>query len=176
METWKDIAGYEGYYQVSDKGNVRCLATNSLLKPSKKKTGYVSVCLRYTEKRECLVHRLVAEAFIANPLNLPQVNHKDEVKTNNAASNLEWCSAQYNVNYGYGSLVKNTGVLQFNIAGKCLRVWPSMKEAAQTLGIKYQGISRVCRKERKTCGGYVWRYLPNYELGQDGRLIEKSSD
>lgn len=72
--------------------------------------------------------------------------------------------------------MKNTGVLQFDADGKCIRVWSSMKEAAEALGIKYQGISRVCRRERKICGGYMWRYLPEFEVSEDGGLREKFGD
>lgn len=173
METWKDVIGYDEYYQVSNLGNVRNKKTGQNLKPILKRTGYLTVDLAYKGVKTALIHRLVAEAFIPNPLDLPQVNLKDEVKTNNTSDNLEWCTSQYNVNYGYGSLVKNTGVLQFDADGKCIRVWSSMKEAAEALGIKYQGISRVCRRERKTCGGYIWRYLPEFEVSEDGSLCEK---
>lgn len=176
MEIWKDIIGYEGYYQISNQGRVKCLVTDSILKLSRKKTGYLAVSLSYMKKREYSVHRLVAEMFIPNPMNFPQVNHKDEIKTNNFVENLEWCTAKYNVNYGYGSLARNSGVLQFSLDGKCLCVWSSIKEAAEALGIKYQNISRVCRGIRKTSGGYIWRYIPNYRLGSDGDLLEIGSD
>lgn len=90
MEEWKNIIGYEGLYEVSNKGNVRNVRRNTLLKLSKTNYGYIQVHLYKNGIRTGLrVHRLVAEAFIPNPDNLPQVNHKDEDKTNNNVTNLE---------------------------------------------------------------------------------------
>lgn len=176
MELWKDVVGYEKYYQVSSFGNIKNKSTGKLLKPALKKNGYLHVSLGYKDTKTAMVHRLVAEAFIPNPFNLPQVNHKDEEKTNNNVTNLEWCTAQHNVNYGYGSLAKNTGILQFDMSGKYLRVWSSLKEASGTLGIKYQGISRVCRGKRKSCGGFMWRYLPKFEIGDEGKLLVRGGE
>lgn len=113
-EIWKDIKGYEGFYQVSNMGRVRSLdrivvTKNSktlnykseLKKPSKDKDGYLIVVLyKDKERKTCRVHRLVAEHFIPNPNNYPQVNHKDETRDNNNVDNLEWCTAKYNNNYG----------------------------------------------------------------------------
>ena len=102
MEEWKNVIGYEGLYEVSNKGNVRNIRRNTLLKLSKNNYGYIKVFLYKNGIRTCLsVHRLVAQAFIPNPDNLPQVNHKDEDKTNNSVDNLEWCNQKYNVNYGH---------------------------------------------------------------------------
>lgn len=98
-EIWKDIKGFEGLYQVSNKGNVKN-RFNKLISQENCK-GYLRVHLHKNSKySHFLVHRLVAEAFIDNSSNLPQVNHKDEDKTNNCVENLEWCDAKYNVNYG----------------------------------------------------------------------------
>ena len=102
MEEWKNVIGYEGLYEVSDKGNVRNVRRNTLLKLSKNKYGYIQVYLYKNGIRTGLkVHRLVAQAFIPNPDNLPQVNHKDQDKTNNRVDNLEFCDHKYNVNYGH---------------------------------------------------------------------------
>ena len=96
METWKAISGYEGIYEVSDLGRVRSLVHRNrwkpgILKPLKHPRGYIQVGLRKDgHTKQTLVHRLVAEAFIPNPQGLDTVNHKDEDKTNNSASNLEW--------------------------------------------------------------------------------------
>ena len=101
MEEWKNVIGYEGLYEVSNTGNVRNVKRNTLLRLSKNQ-GYIQVWLYKNGIRAGLkVHRLVAEAFLPNPDNLPQVNHKDEDKTNNRVENLEWCTAKYNTNYGH---------------------------------------------------------------------------
>ena len=101
-EIWKDIKGYEGLYKVNDKGNVKSLNYNKTgvekeLKQSINTHGY---CFVELSGRTKLIHRLVADAFIPNPDNMPQVNHKDENKLNNCAENLEWCTATQNANYG----------------------------------------------------------------------------
>ena len=109
MENWKDIVGYEGYYQVSDKGNVRSLDRiinghfykGILLKQRKDKDGYLTVVLAKNKVCKWLkVHRLVAISFIPNTENLPTVNHKNEDKTCNAVWNLEWMSVADNNKYG----------------------------------------------------------------------------
>ena len=115
QEIWKDIEGYEGLYQVSNKGRVKSLSRlvvrvgkpnyitkEKILKCSELKgTGYPAVSLGSNNNfKSMLVHRLVAQAFIPNPDNLPCVNHKDETRNNNDVRNLEWCTQKYNCNYG----------------------------------------------------------------------------
>lgn len=113
-EVWKDIAGFEGKYQVSNFGNVKRIAHRVCRKNNRYLTlkekivkqhydyhGYKKVHLwKDNTDKPFFVHRLVAFAFIDNPNNYPQINHKDENKENNAVSNLEWCTALYNANYG----------------------------------------------------------------------------
>lgn len=102
MEEWKNVIGYEGLYEISNIGNVRNVRRNKLLKLIKTNLGYIQVNLYKNGIMTVLrVHRLVAQAFIPNPDNLPDVNHKDEVKTNNNVDNLEWCDRNYNNNYGH---------------------------------------------------------------------------
>ena len=113
MEEWRSIPGYEGLYEVSSYGRVKSLEISYIrkngimdhkpeiiLRPKNNGTGYFTVCL-YKNKtyKYYLIHRLVAQAFIPNPDNLSEVNHKDEDKTNNRVENLEWCSHKYNMNY-----------------------------------------------------------------------------
>ena len=99
---WKDIAGYEGHYQVSDQGEVRSIKKQPVvLKCDRQRNGYMRVYLWLgNRKRNRLVHRLVAEAFIPNPLHLSDINHLDEDKENNSISNLAWCTHLQNMNYG----------------------------------------------------------------------------
>lgn len=103
QEIWKDISGFEGVYEISSYGRVRSVKSGRILSTSKCGgcRGYLSVCLSKNGKRYGkLVHRLVAEAFVPNPYNLPEVNHIDEDKINNRADNLEFCDHKYNMNYG----------------------------------------------------------------------------
>ena len=100
-ELWKDIKDYEGLYKISNMGNVYSCITNKLLKPSKNThTKHLGVILRKNGKsKRFQIHRLVAEAFIPNPYNLPQVNHINEIQYDNRWFNLEWCTPQYNSKY-----------------------------------------------------------------------------
>ena len=114
IEEWRPVVGYEGLYEVSNTGQIRSfdryvkysngrihLHKGKVLSPIKDKDGYLQVNLCYNGKiHQIKVHRIVAQAFIPNPNNLPQVNHKDEDKTNNSVDNLEWCTVKYNNNYG----------------------------------------------------------------------------
>lgn len=117
IEVWKDIKDYEGFYQVSNLGRVKSLSRSihdsrgymvhlkeKIKKPSFDKNGYpqIGLCKNGTVITR-KIHRLVAEAFISNPENKPEINHKDEDKTNNCVSNLEWVTEKENVNYGYGA-------------------------------------------------------------------------
>lgn len=113
-EIWKDIKGYEGLYQVSNIGRVKSLkrhrrgsgkelvCVNEKIKALQDNGhGYMTTTLYQNNKGQVVyIHRLVAVAFISNPNNLPCVNHINEDKSNNSASNLEWCSYEYNNNYG----------------------------------------------------------------------------
>ena len=104
MEEWKDIKGYEGIYQISNKGRVKTLGNNrrkeKIREGIEDNTGYKRISLYKNRKeKKYSIHRLVAQAFLPNPDNLPVVNHKDENKLNNNVENLEWCTQEYNVNY-----------------------------------------------------------------------------
>lgn len=100
MELWLPVKGYEGRYSVSNRGDVKSHLTGKLLVQSYNTFGYKQVSLHKSGKQDTkTVHRLVAEAFLPNPNNLPYINHKDEDKTNNDVSNLEWCTHQYNTEY-----------------------------------------------------------------------------
>jgi hypothetical protein len=119
-----------------------------------RKDGYRNVRLhRDGKERTLYVHRLVAQAFIPNPDNLPEVNHKDEDTTNNRVDNLEWCSSKYNSNYGVGSLVryqqKSYRVARIDKDGNILREYPSLLEAARQTGEAIRTIRMQCTKKTK---------------------------
>ena len=157
METWKSIAGYEGIYEVSDQGRVKSLkyGKERILKPRKDSCGYLQVNLcKDGQKKMSLVHRLVSEAFIPNPNNLETVNHKDEVKTNNVASNLEWMSRVDNKRYSANKSVK----MFDKSTGELLATFPSLMEAERVTGIDNRNISKCCMGKYKSSGGYIWRY------------------
>ena len=97
---WKPIIGYENLYKINNYGEVLSLRSNKILKPNNNGIGYFIIQLCKNGKRKnYLIHRLVAEHFLDNPNNLPEVNHKDEDKSNNFVDNLEWCKHKYNMNY-----------------------------------------------------------------------------
>lgn len=195
-EIWRDIKGYEGLYQVSNLGRVKSLERfiktrknkngmngyihkqESIRIPTKDYKGYLRLTLcKEGKQKPFRVHRLVAEAFIPNPNNLPQVNHKDENKENNCITNLEWCTNEYNHNYGtrnkrvaekqkgrkipFEQIKNKIAVLQINKdTNEVIRKYDSIKEAQICCGVKthYSHIGACCKGERKTAYGFKWRY------------------
>lgn len=165
-EIWRTVI-YKGEpwenYQVSNFGRILSLnygrtGKSKLLSPVEDKDGYFRVCLCKDEKRKnFLVHRLVAEHFLPNPENLPQVNHKDENKQNNSVENLEWCDCKYNVNYGKRNEKISKKVLQFSLTGEFIREWSSTKEAGRN-GYTSCLVAACCRGERKSHKGFKWCY------------------
>lgn len=162
-ETWKMIPGYEGLYMVSNKGRVKNFRTGRILRQHKTNCGYFGVTLSKNGKVKLFsVHRLVAMAFIPNPYNLPEVNHINEDKTDNRVENLEWCTPEYNRNYGT-RLKRVSGKLskpieQWSLDGKLIKVWPSAAEVRRQLGFDSSTITKCCRLKQKTAYGFIWRY------------------
>ena len=172
IEVWKDIKNYEGLFQVSNFGQILSLNYHrtgkpKLLKPVKHPQGYLLVHLSKNGKSKMFkIHRLVAQTFLPNPDNLPQVNHKDENKANNRVDNLEWCDGKYNHNYGTRnervSKTMTNGktskkVLQFSLTGEFIREWESTQECGRN-GFNQGNISSCCLGERKSADGFKWQY------------------
>lgn len=199
METWKDVENYVGYYQISNNGRIRSLDRVSINKDGIKRIlkgkimnpaigphGYYTICLRKKGLRETArIHRLVAVEFIENPNNLPIINHKNEIKTDNRVENLEWASYAYNVNYGtslermkrtrkengigvgknhprYAMFGKDNPcskpILQFDLDGNFVAEYDSVMTVERTLGFLNGNVVAAARGRYKQAYGYVWRY------------------
>ena len=174
IEAWKDITGFEGLYQVSSYGNVKRMMTKAgkgtgnyarpekVLTQRKTNVGYFMVDL-YKEngRKQFLVHRLVALEFVDNPNDLSIVNHIDEIKTNNSAANLEWCTYKHNSLHSSYKIAAANGkpVIQIDReTGKAIRVFPSVMQAHRETGIAHGSISDcVSEKRRNTAGGFIWK-------------------
>lgn len=159
-EVWKDIEGYEGLYQVSTHGRVKSVFRyHKILKSRVKNNGYKYVQLyKNGTPYTYYIHRLVAQAFIPNPQNKPQVNHIDEDKENNRVENLEWCTRSENMNHGTAML--RTAISQ----GKpiiCIETgveYYSLSECARQMGLQVGHVCSVLKGKRKTTGGYTFKY------------------
>ena len=171
-EIWKDIEGYEGLYQVSNLGRVRTLnyrRQKGVIKILKQAmNGKQHVCYSAVELSKngtgkiFKVHRLVAMAFIPNPDNLPEVNHKDENHTNNVWTNLEWCNRHYQMNYG---TIKKRIASHFEKPvnqihnGIVIATYPSISKASEITKICGANIGKCCKGiHYKTAGGFQWQY------------------
>lgn len=159
-EIWKPIEGYPDY-MVSNLGRVKSLNFNrsgkeQIMKPTY--WEYLCVFLKGKRKR---VHKLVAEAFIPNPNNLPCINHKNEDKTDNRVDNLEWCDYRYNVNYGSRNekvaSKLSKPILQLNLNGELVKIWNSGREIRRELG------TSVMNCKDCMCYGYKWDYEKDYK-------------
>lgn len=154
-------------YSISETGEIFNILRKRRLKTQLDHAGYEKVALHHQGKvKVFLVHRLVAEAYIPNPDNLPQINHKDMVKSNNCVSNLEWCTSKYNVNYGgpHSPISKMRKARARPVVqicnGEIVGRYKSTTEAEIITGIHQTNISKCClhRKWYKSAGGYQWEY------------------
>ena len=197
-EIWKDIKGYEGIYQVSSEGRVRSLnridnnnhpLKGVILKPYISNSGYLLVGLYKQQKRDRkLLHRLVAEAFIPNPENKPEIDHINTIKTDNTVflnedgsinydkTNLRWVTKKENMNNSltktkmqinarkpskgkYGKKHhRSKPIIQYDKEGNFIKEWDCANDVERVLGISNKHIGSVCLGKRKSCGGYIWKY------------------
>lgn len=161
----KDIKGYEGLYAVNEEGQVWSYRSNKFLKPYSDNHGYLKVGLIVNYHRDQRrVHRLVLETF--NPIEgmeKLEVNHRDECKTNNNLSNLEWMTKQDNINYGTGSqrsaYSRSKPVAQFTKKGELVAIYVSISEASRQTGIEKPRISMCCNGKALSTKGYKWRFI-----------------
>ena len=188
-EVWKDVVGYEGLYQVSNLGRVKSLERTKQMKRSRTGCSYIQkvyTCIKKQRieplgylkitinkeniKKRVFVHVLVAKTFIPNHDNLPQVNHKDEDKTNNRIGNLEWCTASYNSNYGTraeriskaqtNNRPDSKPILQCDKNGIVIKEWLSISQAAREDNHDLRSIQHCLHGEKgyKTHHGYIWKF------------------
>lgn len=166
-EIWKPVKNFESKYKISNFGRLYSLISKKIIKPTKCTNGYLEYQLANNGKRIIkLVHRLVAETFIDNPNKLPQINHKNEIITDNRVENLEWCSAKYNANYGlrnYKCREKNKkyfkAVAQFTKEGKLVGVYECIESAARAVNGDSSYINRVCKGINKSAYNYKWQFI-----------------
>lgn len=175
-EVWRDVAGYEELYKVSNLEHVSSLdridsneryLKGKKLKPRKNGRGYLYVNLcRNGKEKATIIHRLVGKTFIPNPYSYPEINHKNEIKTDNRVKNLEWCSRKYNNNYGHHNekVAKaltngpcSKPVLQLTLDGSLVKRWPSTMECGRC-DFTQQSVVDCCNGKRHTHKGYRWQY------------------
>ena len=163
-EIWKDIKGYEGKYQISNMGRVKSLnyrntGKEKIMKPYDNGHGYLKIKLCKDGKvKKYRINRLVALAFLENPNSLPEVNHKNEDKTDNRVENLEWCSRSYNVNYGTRTEKTCKPVFSVDKESGLIMWWQSVIEASRQTNINQGSIAKCCQGKRKSAGGHIFFY------------------
>lgn len=199
-EEWRDIDGYEGIYRISNRGRVKSLERivpwgngirhikERFLKPDKKKSGYLFFHLHTKEGTEKCehVHRLVAKAFILNPLRKKDVNHIDGNKSNNCVDNLEWVTRSENQLHAYNILKRTREhpigwdnklakhIVQLNLDGTLVKKWASSCDFQRQTGKTETNVRRCLTGKQKTAYGFRWMYLEDYKKEVEKLLKDKN--
>lgn len=163
-EIWIDIEGFEGLYQVSNLGRVKRVTTGRILKGGKDKDGYLQVTLcKNSTKSTKKIHRLVAQTFVSNSENKPEINHIDEDKANNRVNNLEWSTRKENNNHGThnerSSRTQSIPIIATNIKTGESQEFYGTNECARQLGLQASHITEVLKCKIRQTGGYTFKYL-----------------
>lgn len=158
---WRIIEEFPNY-QINENGDIKSFRNNKVITNKLNHGGYHYVGLWYEGKLHSrLVHRLVAQTFIPNPDNKPQVNHVDSNKINNHVSNLEWCTQKENMKHRTEHEVNTKRVRQYDLEGNFIEEFKSLTIAASFIGSSKGTLSNACLGRKKTCKGYIWRFSEN---------------
>jgi len=199
-EEWKDIPGFEGFYQVSNFGRLKSfkeIKTGRVLSNKNKNGGYFSVVLSITRGavRYTRMHRLVAEAFIQNPNGLPEVNHKDCNRQNDHIDNLEWVSKKQNIAHAvktkpsfldgmkrYNQKIRPMPIIQLSLDGSYIRTYANSTEAHKATGVCQRNILQVASgteykpgQRRMQAGGYNWLFMMTIDFDMDLTNVHKNN-
>ena len=171
-QIWKDVPGYEGLYKVSDQGKVQSVCGiwgKHTINGFEHKSGYMKVAL-YKDgiKKTFPLHRVVASAFLENPGNKEQVNHKDGNKKNNSVKNLEWCTQEENQRHAFAiglnrgrkgvENANHRAVIQYDKKMNKIADWEYMSKIQEKLGINVSNVCNCCKGKIKSVGGFIFRY------------------
>lgn len=178
LEIWKPIPDFPGY-EASSLGRIKSterivevhhkvgyytyIIPERIMKPHLMNSDYLGIALCLKGKHiNTIVHRLIAKTFIENPYHFPEVNHKNEIKTDNRVSNLEWCTRDYNKNFGTGSRrsgdKRGKKVLQFDLNGNFIKEWNTIRTASYQTNTDQKGIIMCCKGKQSKANNFIWRY------------------